>query len=174
MIYYFVDKRKIISGKKDIPAFNSEVETTSISSGKEGFTLVEVVVAMVILLIALLGVFITFTYAVNYNAGNNSRSEALAIMQQEVEKMRSAKFTPAITDSILKGGKKIPFIVTGDSRNRFKVQITVDDDPIAPDIQTDNTKTIKEVSITVTLDKPTPGWQTAVPATVILQRVRSN
>ncbi len=153
---------------------SNEAKTSSLTSGENGFTLVEVVVAMVILLIALLGVFITFTYAVNYNAGNNSRSEALAVMQQEVEKMRSAKFTPQVTDSSLTGGNKIPYIVNGNSQNRFRVQVAIDDDPKTPDIQTDNTTTLKEVKVTVTLDRPTPGWQTAIPATVILQRVRSN
>jgi hypothetical protein len=125
-------------------------------------------------MIALMGVFMTFTYAVNFNAGNNSRAEALAIMQQEVEIMRSAKFTPAITDSNLTGGTKVPKTVTGLSGNRFRVEIVVDDDPFTAGVQTDNTKTIKEISVTVSLDRPTPGWQSAVPATVVLQRVRSN
>lgn len=131
---------------------------------EKGFSLVEVVVAMTILLIVLLGVFATFTYAVNYNAGNNARSQALAVLQQEVELMRSAKFTPTITDPTLKAEIKLPKPAESADGNKFIVQIQV----------VDISSTIKEITVTVTLDRPTPGWQTSVPATVILRRVRSN
>ena len=141
---------------------------------ENGFSLVEVIIAMVILMIVLLGVYTTFTYAVSYNAGNKSRSEALAVLQQEVEQLRSKKFTPQNTDTDLWGGTKSPKIVTLTNGHRFIVQVQVDDDPSTPNIQTDSTKTIKEITVTVTLDNPTPGWQTAVPATVVLRRARAN
>lgn len=144
-------------------------------NAEDGFSLVEVIVAMVILLVALLGVFITFSYAVNYNAGNNSRSQALAILQQEVERLRSAKFTPQITDTDLSGGVKAARIVTAVDGYRFKIQTTVDDDPSTPNtVDINNAKTFKQITVTVTLENPTPGWQTSVPATVILRRVRAN
>jgi prepilin-type N-terminal cleavage/methylation domain-containing protein len=139
-----------------------------------GFTLIEVIIAMVILMIVLLGVFVSFTYAVNYNAGNNSRSQALAVLQQEVELLRSAKFTPSITDANLLGGVQASRVVSSADGNRFRVQITIDDDPFTAGVQTDTTKTLKEIALTVTLENPTPGWQTAVPAMVILRRVRAN
>lgn len=142
--------------------------------GEAGFSLVEVVAAMTIFLVAMLGVFVTFTYAVSYNAGNNSRTQALSVLQQEVERLRSKKFLPTNTDDDLKGGKKASKSVTSADGNKFKVDITVDDDPFTPDIQTDDDKTIKEIFVTVTLERPTPGWQTSVPATVVLRRVRGN
>jgi prepilin-type N-terminal cleavage/methylation domain-containing protein len=144
------------------------------TKNEHGFSLVEVIIAMIILLVALLGVFLTFTYAVNYNAGNNSRSQALSILQQEVELLRSAKFTPGVTDATLAGGTKTPKIITSADGSRFRVAITVDDDPFASGVQVNTTKTLKEISITVTSESPTPGWQTAIPATVFLRRVRSN
>jgi len=64
-----------------------------------GFTLVETVIALVILLIAVLGVFGAFTYAIRFNTGNSARSQALSVLQREVESLRSAKFTPTITDT---------------------------------------------------------------------------
>lgn len=139
-----------------------------------GFSLVEVTVAMVIFLIAILGVFISFTFAVNYNAGNSSRAQALALLQQRVEQMRSAKFTPTLTDASLVGGEKTPEIIVAPDSNAYKIQVTVDDDPFTPNTQVDTTKLIKEVKVTVTLERPTPGWQTSVPATVVLRRVRGN
>jgi prepilin-type N-terminal cleavage/methylation domain-containing protein len=155
----------------------------AVKTKDQGFSLVEVIIAMTILMISLLGVFATFTYAVNYNAGNNARSQALAILQEEVELLRSKKFTPNNVDSELTGGKKTPQIRTSkDDGNRFKVQITVDDDPTCPGIQPDVAScvlpappaTVKEITVTVTLDSPTPGWQSSVPAKVILRRVRGN
>lgn len=141
---------------------------------ERGSSLVEVTIAMVIFLVALLGVFITFTYAVNYNAGNNSRAQALTILQQEVELMRAAKFTSGGTDASLAGGVKPKRIVTAPDGGRFRVDITVDDDPNTGGTQTDSTKTIKEIKVQVALDNPTPGWQTSVPAVVYLRRVRGN
>jgi Tfp pilus assembly protein PilV len=143
-------------------------------AAESGFSLIEAVSAMSIFLICTLGVFMTFSYAVNYNAGNASRAQALSILQEEVEQMRSAKFTPGGVDAKLTGGEKSSKTVTSLDGNKYKVQITVDDDPFTQGIQTDASKTLKEISVTVTLDRPTPGWQTAVPVTVILRRVRGN
>lgn len=139
-----------------------------------GFSLIEVVIALLIFLIALMGVFVTFTYAINYNAGNNARSQGLTVLQQQAELIRSAKFTPTYTDPILAGGTKTPVSASSEDGNKFKVEVTVDDDPFTSGVQVNNSTTMKEVSITVTLESPTPGWQTAVPTTVILRRVRAN
>jgi prepilin-type N-terminal cleavage/methylation domain-containing protein len=145
---------------------------------ESGFSLVEVICAMVILLIALLGVFVTFTYSVNYNAGNSSRSQALSLLQEEVEQMRSKQFTPDFTDPDLYGGVKADRHVTEYNGNKFKIAVSIDNNPATPNVieanEATDDPTIKQISITVTLDSPTPGWQTAVPATVILQRVRGN
>ncbi len=147
------------------------------ASNESGFSLVEVICAMVILLIALLGVFVTFTYSVNYNAGNSSRSQALSLLQQEVEQIRSKKFTPDFTHPDLYGGVKADRHITAYNGNKFKIAVSIDNNPATPaviDANEATNPTIKQISITVTLDSPTPGWQTAVPATVLLQRVRGN
>ncbi len=142
---------------------------------EEGFSLVEVCVAMVIILVALLGVFFTFTYAITYNAGNNSRAQALAVLQEEVEKLRSYKFTPTITDSELQGGAKTPWTVVSPNGGTFSVTVEVDNDPFTPGLQDETTPTsIKEIMVSVKLEHPSPGWQAAVPARVYLRRVRGN
>lgn len=142
---------------------------------EEGFSLIEVCVAMVIILVALLGVFFTFTYAITYNAGNNSRAQALAVLQEEVEKLRSYKFTPTITDAALQGGAKTPWTVVSPNGGTFSVTVVVDNDPFTAGVQDESTSTsIKEIKVSVKLDRPSPGWQAAVPAVVYLRRVRSN
>ena len=144
---------------------------------ESGFTLIEVACALVIILIAMLGVVFAFTYAINYNAGNSSRTQALAILQQEVEQLRAAKFTGTFTDATLTGGTKAVKSVTSPAALSFTVQIVIDNDPLTAGIQDDTTvpnPTLKEITVTTQLATPSPGWQTAIPATIILRRVRAN
>ncbi len=148
-------------------------------SNEAGFSLIEVACALVIILVALLGVVFSFTYVVNYNAGNNARSQTLAVLQQQVEQLRAAKFTPTITSNVagsdLRGG--LQNFTTTAGTNSFRVQIAVDNDPFTAGIQdetTTPTTTLKEITATVTLASPSPGWQLAVPATAVLRRTRGN
>lgn len=136
--------------------------------------MVEVTIAMVVFLIAVLGVFISFTYAVSYNSGNTSRAQALALLQQKVEQLRSAKFVPTATDSALTGGTKSPDIVNGQDNNPYRIDVIIDDDPFTAGVQINSATKFKQISVTVSLERPTPGWQTSVPATVVLRRVRGN
>jgi prepilin-type N-terminal cleavage/methylation domain-containing protein len=145
--------------------------------GEAGFTLIETTCAMVIILISLLGVAFSFTYAINYNAGNQSRAQALALLQQEVEQIRAAKFTPNVTDPALSGGVKAARSVVSPTGTHFTVQVTVDNDPFTTGVQDDAARpnsTLKEITVITRLEAPSPGWQTAVPATVVIRRTRSN
>lgn len=137
---------------------------------------------MVVIFIALIGVAWSITYAINYNAGNNNRAKTLAVLQQEVERLRSAKFSPSATDSILNGCDLLQScsesMVTSESFT-FKIVKTVDNNPATAEID-DETEVLssatsfKEIRISATLANPSPGWQTAVPAEVVLRRVKSN
>jgi len=109
--------------------------------GAKGFTLVEVVIALLIIMIALLGVFSVFTYAITYNAGNKARAQALAILQQEVERYRAAKFnatpetdnfTPGDPDDgrrDITGGRKADRTVIATNGMSFTVRVSVDNAP---------------------------------------------
>ena len=139
-----------------------------------GFTLIEAVIAMVIFLVAILGIFAAFTYAVTFNSGNSKRSHALSVLQREVELMRSAKFVPIFMDNSLTGGVKTP--TTGVSSDGFTyiVAITVDDDPFTAGVQINPTKTIKEVTIVVTPQAANGSWETAFQTRSVLIRTRAN
>jgi prepilin-type N-terminal cleavage/methylation domain-containing protein len=159
----------------------SQLERQELTPDREqsGFTLIEVAIAMVVILVALLGVVFTFTYSIMYNMGNNSRSQALAVLQQEVEQMRAAKFTPTITDSNLSGHTSASRTITNALGTSFTITESVDNDPFTTGVQdnsvvTDANCTYKEITVTVQLSSPSPGWQTAVPSTVILRRARAN
>ena len=143
-----------------------------------GFTLIEVACALVIILVALLGVVFSFTYVVNYNAGNDARSQTLAVLQQQVEQLRAAKFTPTITGDALTGGTHTPANVTTTAGLQFHITYVVDNDPFTDGIQSaepiPSTSTLKQITVTATLASPSPGWQLAVPATAVLRRTRGN
>jgi len=154
-----------------------------------GFTLVEVIIALVILMISVMGIFAVFAFATVYNTGNSMRSQALSILQREVEMIRSAKFTPTITDNYtpgatddgrrdLRGGTKTPRTVTAVNGTTYTVETIVDNDPFTQLVQNDtdvpNPK-LKEITLTVTPQSSTNGsWIVAYPAKVVFRRVRSN
>lgn len=145
---------------------------------EQGMTLIETTVALVIIMVALLGVVHSFTYAVTYNAGNAVRSEALAILQGEVERLRAAKWTSSGTytdlDGTGTGCTPVKTIVPSSNGGDFSIERTVDDDPLTDGCQVDPTTQLKEIKVTVSLVAPSPGWQFAVPATITLRRTRGN
>lgn len=149
--------------------------STNISGRSEaGFSLIETSVAMVIILVGALAVSEAFTYSILYNAGNASRTQALAILQQETELLRSKKFSPSTTDPELTGGTKPDKIVSAPNGGNFAVTDVIDDDPFTDGVQVDPNSTFKEITVSVRLVSPSPGWQTAIPATVIMRRARGN
>ena len=150
------------------------MRTKSQNTVEKGFTLIETIIAFTVFLVALLGVLTTITFTVNYNSGNNLRSQSLAILQQQIEILESAKFSPIVTDQILTGGTKSPIVLKSADGNKFRVEIVVDDDPLIAGIQVDAAKTLKEISVTVTPESALSGWQTAVASTVVMRRVRGN
>ena len=161
-------------------------KTKTRASGRDaGFSLLEVVIALLIVMIGLLSVAAVFTFAITQNAGNKARAQALALLQEEAEKVRAAKFNGTTTDPELIGGIHAERLVTVTGGNSFLVNMTVDNDPTVAgtQIETDTCESpqgdvipcaLKEIQITVTFAAPTPGWQTAVPAVLRLRRVRGN
>lgn len=145
---------------------------------ESGMSLIETTIALVIIMIALLGVVHSFTYAVTYNAGNAVRAEGLAILQREVETMRAAKWTSSGTASeVASTGPTCDAAVTSTPSSNggiFRIERTIDDDPFTDGCQVDTTTQFKEITLTVRLEAPSPGWQFAVPATVVFRRTRGN
>jgi len=168
---------------KSLTATN--VSSTPASSRQAGFSLIEVVIALLIIMICLLSVAAVFTFVVNQNAGNKSRAQALAVLQLEAETIRAAKFNGSTTDATLLGGAQAQRLVTAENGNAFLVDVEVDNDPTVDGLQNEAYVclspqgdavpcSLKEITITVSFAAPTPGWQTAVPAVLRLRRVRGN
>jgi type II secretory pathway pseudopilin PulG len=68
--------------------------STSKTNSSAGFTIPEVIIAGVILIIICVGTAQTFIFATRINRGNNLRMQALSVLQAEVEHYRSLKFVP--------------------------------------------------------------------------------
>lgn len=64
-------------------------------AGERGFTLIETMVSIVIMVISILGMASLFTYAIKYNSGADTRQQALAVAQRRMEQLRDAAFTDA-------------------------------------------------------------------------------
>ena len=141
-------------------------------------SLVETTIALVIIMIALLGVVHAFTYTVAFNAGNAVRSEALAILQEEVETMRAAKWTSSGMVNVVAGtGPTCDPVITNRASNNggvFEIERSVDDDPLTEGCQVDATTQLKEITVTVRPPITNRAWQFAVPITVVFRRTRGN
>ena len=69
---------------------------TKQSRGQQGgFTLLETAVAMVVMMIGGLGIAAVFAYAIKNNNGSRDRAIAIAVAQQEIERLRSLSFNDA-------------------------------------------------------------------------------
>ena len=186
--------------KVSIPIARSSKESAP-TRKDAGFSLVEVVIALVVIMIALLGVVAALAYSITYNAGNKSRVQTLAVMQQEVERYRAAKFNSATTDAYsspsspsfcrtdglrdLTGRTATTCRVNAVDNMLFDVTSSVDNDPFMSGIQAQSHVctspqgaavpcALKEITIEVVLAAPSPGWQTAIPARTVLRRVQGN
>jgi Tfp pilus assembly protein PilV len=66
------------------------------NAAERGFSLIETSIAMVILMVAGLGIASLFVYSIQYNSGANDRALAISIAQQQIEQLRSVAFADPI------------------------------------------------------------------------------
>lgn len=122
--------------------------------GEGGFTIIETSIALVVLMVATLGVASLFVYAINYNTGANERVVAIAIAQQQMERWRKTPFAQVVTPA----QPEPDVVVAGRS---YSVVTTVD-----------GSATLKRITIQVTPRSGGPTW-IRNPVVVITQRTDS-
>ena len=145
--------RKLKMGRDDNTAESSATE--------RGFTLIETSIALVILMVAGLGVASLFTYSIQYNSGGNDRALAISIAQQQIEQFRTVPFT----DPILAVSAATALNPDTVSNGRtYRVTKTV----AGSNNDAGGNPTLK--TITIRVDPQSPGWA-GFP--VILRTVRS-
>ena len=87
------------------------------AKGQQGFTLLEIMIAFVLMMIVTLGVASLFVYATNYNSGAYDRTLAHAVAQQQMERIRRTDFDSLVTPTqpeplITSGGRKYSIVTT--------------------------------------------------------------
>jgi Tfp pilus assembly protein PilV len=102
------------------------------SHQQSGFTLMEAVIAMVIMMVAVLGSATVFSYSINYNSGAVDRELAMAIAQQQMEQLRSVAFTNAAlnatagtTTTVVRAGRSYTMTTTIVHSNTISGQPTL-------------------------------------------------
>ncbi|NNF00216.1 MAG: hypothetical protein HKN25_14450 [Pyrinomonadaceae bacterium] len=154
-------------GRLDIPA-------------KNGFTLVEVLVAAIIMIILSIGILTVFSNVTERNRGENLRIQALSVLQLEVEYYRSLKFVPGAQTAadlpnhrnadLYAGSHTLSPVTTLDGRV-FNVTAVVTN--VSPSTDEHLCK-FKEIVITATPASAEGGWLSNLGTSVTIQRVRSN
>jgi type II secretory pathway pseudopilin PulG len=138
----------------------------------KGFTLVEVLVAGIIMIILSVGLLTVFSYTVKINRGENLRTQALSVLQLEVENYRSLKFVPVGSSTQLNSGNypNLKTRTSADGRD-FNISVTIVN---LPSGTTDADTKYKEIKITAVPQIAETGWLANLKTDVTVQRVRSN
>jgi Tfp pilus assembly protein PilV len=135
---------------------------TETKHNEQGFSLIEVMIAFVVMMVASLAVGAVFFYSVQNNVGGSERTLAMGVAQQQLEQLRSVPFND---DSLVAGTTTFPTISTGE--RSFTVVRTIADEKNA-----DNSlKLLKRITITVTPQSAGGNW---IRTPVVLVSFRSS
>ena len=115
---------------------------------QRGFTLIEVTIAMVVMMIGTLGAAALFAYSVNYNSGAYDRTLAHAVAQKQMEYLRRVPF-----DSLVTPAQPEPDIISGD--RSYGVVTTVCADAAA---NCGGSATLKKITIQITPRAAGASW----------------
>jgi prepilin-type N-terminal cleavage/methylation domain-containing protein len=128
---------------------------------QRGFTLIETCVAMVVMMVAALACCSLFVFSMQNNVGGGDRALAMAVAQQQLEKIRVVNFDDA---SLTAGTTNAT--VKSDERN-YAVETV-----IANETNADGTdKQLKRITVRVTPSTNGPNWQ---HTSVVLVSLRSS
>jgi prepilin-type N-terminal cleavage/methylation domain-containing protein len=143
-------------------------------SGAEqsGFTLLEAVIALLIMLIVALGSASLFSFSIYNNSGGTDRATSLAVAQQALERLRSAQFNSTTTDAVLNAGTTVQAGIVRDGR-QFTLTVAVDDNPATLAIDVNAATNLKGITVTVVPQSIGRGWAFGAGGTIILVTQRS-
>jgi type II secretory pathway pseudopilin PulG len=151
----------------------------SLSGIQSGFTLVETIMACIVMIILCVGLFTVFDHVIRLNRGNDIRSQALTVLQKEVEFYRALKYVPVGSDPLLDGHSLITTRTNVPSADGtlFDIDVTVDNDPYTAGIQTsadggEADCRFKEITITARPSNAQTGWLADLKTKIVFQRVR--
>lgn len=132
-----------------------------------GFTLIETSIALLIMMIVMLGAASLFAFSVYNNSSGADRTQTLAVAQQTLETLRSARFSIVGTDAILSAGTVTQDVVRGGYGGSGSRPYTIVSNIV------DTTPTIKTITVTVTPTGAGPSWATGPAASVTITTQRA-
>ena len=113
------------------PRTNNRGPARAAAARQKGFTIIETVAAMLIMMIAGFGAVSLFMFSMNYNSGAADRARALALAQQRMEILRATPYDSLSTvAAAMPASENVGSPNTPDNDQRtFNVTTTVADDP---------------------------------------------
>ena len=138
--------------------------------GEDGFTLLEITIALVLMMIVCLGAASLFSYAVYYNSGGYDRGQALAIAQQATETLRNRPYTVSATDPLLAAATTTQTVYRGSApgtstgARAYLLSVTITDAASG---------SYKLISVTVTPQGAGQSWATGAAGAVTLETIRA-
>jgi len=147
---------------------------------EKGFSLVEVIIASMVMVVLCVAALSAFSYASSVNRGNNLRSQSLSALQEEIELYRGFQFKRTGTAQALNAGTYDRGIrESGDSgdqkKTNFRISVTIKNLPNPPStaVPTDANVTVKEIAVSATLVGDESKWFGGSTSITML-RVRAN
>jgi type II secretory pathway pseudopilin PulG len=142
---------------------------------RAGFTLIEVMVAGMLMIILAVGLLTVTSHAVKLNRGNNIRIQAQSALQAEAEYYRSLKFVPVGSDTAMNANTYTrPNRVTADNSNFAISVVIINKNLVNGSASNDSTATLKEITITAAPAVAQTGWLANLNTNLTIQRVRAN
>ena len=139
------------------------MKTKCPKNDERGFTLLEVSIASLVMMVVALACCSLFVFSLQNNVGGNERALAMAVAQQQLEQIRSVNYD----DTTLNTGTQTTTVKTAE-RN-YTVERTV-----ADETNSDGTpKQLKRVTIRVTPQAGGPNW-TRTPVVLVTLRSTAN
>jgi Tfp pilus assembly protein PilV len=144
-------------------------------NSKTGFTLIEVLIAGMLMIILCIGLLTVTSQAIKLNRGNNIRIQAQSALQAEAEYYRSLKFVPVGSDLGLNANTYTrPVRTTADNSNFAVSVVVINKNLVNGSASNDSTVTLKEITITATPQVAQTGWLANLNTNLTIQRVRAN
>ena len=113
---------------------NNREPARAAAARQEGFTIIETVAAMLIMMIAGFGAISLFMFSMNYNSGAADRARGLALAQQRMEILRATPYANlSAVAAAMPASENVGSPNSPDNDQRtFNVTTTVADDPNVP------------------------------------------
>jgi len=133
---------------------------TNKNKNEGGFTLIETCISMVVMMIAGLAVSSLFVFSLQNNVGGNERALAMAVAQQQLERLRSVTFE----DASMTIGTTTTTVTTSNHDYTVVKTITNETNPNTSD------KKLRKITITVTPQDGSRGNWTRSAVTLVSLR----